>query len=271
MITNKLSLPKTSLFFLTASSLLLVATPNRALGLTLDWNTQNWSSGTLSNSYSIDSGTVDMSFSGTTGAFVSGTPVNNTTLNGALTDKKTLYLQADFGQDTQSVTLTTQFNGYPLAKDVAFTIYDIDSSTTITPTTTSANWQDRLIITGFRGTETVNPTFTVANASNVIATGNMLDGIRDVPNAQDGGNVQVMFSSPIDRYTVQFTQDPAVTKNNPDSHGIALGDITYAAVPFEFSPTQGLLMVGGIWGLFYFHKRRRAAAIIDSFKEESQS
>jgi hypothetical protein len=60
----------------------------------------------------------------------------------------------------------------------------------------------------------------------------------------------------------------AIVLNEPalDGFNSAAGfdNISVTAVPFEFSPTQGLLAIGGLWGISAFLKRRKAAAMLNS-------
>ena len=52
--------------------------------------------------------------------------------------------------------------------------------------------------------------------------------------------------------------DLIVTNGAPDNVNFALGRITVSAVPFEFSPSLGLIAVGGIWGISRLRKRLMA-------------
>jgi hypothetical protein len=48
------------------------------------------------------------------------------------------------------------------------------------------------------------------------------------------------------------------------STAAGFNNVSVSAVPFEFSPAQGLLAVGGLWGISAYLKRRKAAAMLNS-------
>ena len=61
-----------------------------------------------------------------------------------------------------------------------------------------------------------------------------------------------------------FTEDTPLAAGPNDNSAAGIGDMnitlssdaTGASVPFEFSPTTGLLIVGSIWGILRFQKRK---------------
>ncbi len=66
---------------------------------------------------------------------------------------------------------------------------------------------------------------------------------------------------PIDSYTIQATlleaPDVAGILTKYDNSAVGIGNLSATAVPFEFSPTLGLLIVGSFWGLSYYKKQKK--------------
>ena len=50
------------------------------------------------------------------------------------------------------------------------------------------------------------------------------------------------------------------TFSDSDSSTLVFSQQASASVPFEFSPTLGLLLMGGVWGVNYFSKSRKSLA-----------
>jgi hypothetical protein len=65
-------------------------------------------------------------------------------------------------------------------------------------------------------------------------------------------------------YQLLITLNENGNATTGSSSAAGFNQISVAAVPFEFSPSQGLLAVGGLWGISAFLKRRKAAAMLNS-------
>jgi hypothetical protein len=209
-----------------------------AASLTLDWNNVDWQMKSLSQSFTVGKGEIAMEISGQTGALINQTPNDSIFLNGTSVSEEALYLQADFAQETELITLTANFLKFDAVKDVSFTLFDIDASKDIS-NTKKLNWQDRVVVQGFWQGKKVDPTFTAFDPTFIQATGNTLDGLKSVNNDRNEGNITVNFALPIDRFSITFTQNPDLTYpiakksqiENPQSHGIGVGDV-------QFTPTE---------------------------------
>jgi hypothetical protein len=62
-------------------------------------------------------------------------------------------------------------------------------------------------------------------------------------------------------YQLQLTVNESTSTG---SSAAGFNQITVTSVPFEFSPAQGLLAVGGIWGISAYLKRKKAAATLSN-------
>jgi hypothetical protein len=70
------------------------------------------------------------------------------------------------------------------------------------------------------------------------------------------------FSSPVNATPGDYILQIALNENANliKSSAAGFNQISVAAVPFEFSPTQGLLAIGGLWGISTYLKRKKAVA-----------
>ncbi|MEB3190821.1 MAG: PEP-CTERM sorting domain-containing protein [Snowella sp.] len=218
---------------------------------------------------------------GLTSQFVSSTPRIDATLNGTLPNTSpSLYLQQDASSVNNAIYAGLKFNNTGGVSGLTFTLFDIDNSSN---SLVSNVWQDRVIVRGLLNGVAVLPTSVTAvssyvsassgnisinggaNRSTPYAGGNVtgvtvLDGTKSVNNdSSNNGNVTFSFSSKIDELYIDFTQAPGAFSNsataNPSSHGIGIGDMTYA-VPEPFT----LLGSGAAIGFGAIFKRRLAKA-----------
>jgi hypothetical protein len=232
-----------------------------AQAATLDWQTVKNSSsafsGTLgaSNTISVNGGgTVDLTLGtiadinnvnvtrtlGTTSEFVSGTPKIDPLLNGTLPNTSpSLYLQQNSGAVANAIYAGFSFKNPGGVRELTFTLFDIDNDK---GSLTGNGWQDRVIVRGlFNGSAvglTATP-FTPANisingagttyANSTLTGATVLDGLKSVDNAtSNGGNVTISFLGPVDQLYIDFTQAPGATGDDPSSHGIGIGNMSYA-------------------------------------------
>jgi hypothetical protein len=178
------------------------------------------------------------------------TPTIDPLLNGTLTDASpSLYLQQDSGAVANAVYAGFKFNNPGGVNELTFTLFDIDKSNDLLA---SSSWQDRVIVRGLFNGGAVLPTtvsavstFLNASTGNISVNGaganyggasisgaTVLDGTKGADNASsNNGNVTISFAGPVDQLYIDFTQAPGATGDNPGSHGIGIGNMTYQAVP----------------------------------------
>jgi len=216
----------------------------------LDWDTVDWPGpSSLSHAFSVASTQIEIAFSGDT-SFVShtSTPDDTTWIHGGFDPpEENLDIDMDWTTNTQSVTTTITFT--PYAKDVSFTLFDVDILSG-----GAYDHVDQVTLSGTWGGATVFPTI-LGSPANVVA-GNEVTGIANSPNQGPGsneGNVQVLFDE-VSTITLVFGNGPGAPAN-PGSQGIGLHDIQFTPTP---EPSTLILVVMGALGLLAYGWRRRA-------------
>ena len=211
---------------------------------------------------------------GISSQFVNNSPRIDSTFNGTLPDASpSLNIQQDANSVGNAVYAGFKFNTIGGVSGLTFTLFDIDNSSN---SLVSNNWQDRVIIRGLLNGVAVLPTSVTAVSPYSIGTGNVginyagagvagatvLDGTKLVSDStSNNGNVTVTFNfnSKIDQLYIDLTQASGAFSNpataNPNSHGIGIGDMTFA-VPEPFT----LLGSGAAIGFGAIFKRRLAKA-----------
>nr|OEJ78892.1 hypothetical protein A5482_12115 [Cyanobacterium sp. IPPAS B-1200] len=241
---------------ISVGGLLMTSSAVYGANLNLDWNNTTFVAGGLNQTFSVGQGEVNLQFSLKNGSsFASFERVSTPRLTQTLTGTNpgvSLHLQRKPSTDQNnrgSIELKTSFLRYnkSIVKGLTFDIFDIDRSANL-PTSGTPNpstWQDRVIVKGFLGGNEVTPTFTIFDTNNVRKVGDFtLDGIRNVGNTANGGNVRVSFADSIDSFILTFTDNPSlVTTTSPSSHGIGIGSMSFQTVP-EPSMMSGLLLFG---------------------------
>lgn len=223
-----------------------------ASAVTLSWDAQTWTNGSLTNSYDVDPANVGndvtVSVSGNTpqlGIEQTGqqTPALTTNLQGGLAAAhNTLTLLVDFTSNTQSVTVTVNFSsGYTQGvSNVSFSVFDVDFANTTGAN--AAHFQDELrSIVGIApdGTQ-IAPTITVG--PNVLLTGTGLnqaaDGTAttvDTGTGSGDANVTISFSSPVKSFSFVYGSG-SNTPADPTSQHIGIYDLSFTPVP-EINPS----------------------------------
>jgi hypothetical protein len=237
------------------SILLLVAAAivPQAHAVTLDWSTETWTPGSLSNSYHVDPGTVGndltVTVSGDTSTLQPGlvspnpqTPAITQAFQGGFAQPvSSLELAVVFANNTQQITVTIDFAAhYALGvNNVSFTLFDID-----TLIGSGSNFQDK--ISGIQATSTdgitqiaptisaVGPFATLAGTGfNQTLVGNAFSS--DLGNGSGNGNATISFGGQAIR-SLTFTYS-----SGPDPQGastyqhIGLYNLAFTPVP-EMNP-----------------------------------
>ncbi len=188
----------------------------------LDWDTVNWTSGSLSQSYSVGGGTVSVALTGSTSRIVSG-PVDDTTNTGGLSPvEESLLLDVNYTSQTtigdQAITITIDFSHTGGVSNVSFSIFDIDSS----------GFTDQIIATASNGA-TINPS-SVSVGSVVTFDGtNKVTGNANSDSDTANGNATFTFNQ------AGITQIKLVYQSgqlsNPSEQFISLHDISFNVRP----------------------------------------
>ena len=190
----------------------------------LDWDTVNWTSGALSQSYTVGGSTVSITLTGSTNRFVSG-PVDNTTNTGGLIPvEQSLLLDVDYTAQatiaTEAITATISFAHTGGISNVSFTLFDIDSS----------GFTDQVIVTGNNGA-TINPSsVTLTAGTEVVFDGvNKVTGTANNSSTSSNGNATFTFNQTgITQITIVYQSGQLA---NPSEQFVSLHDINFNVTP----------------------------------------
>lgn len=245
----------------------------------LDWNTQTWTPGSLSNSFDVDPGNpgndVTVTVSGDTGQLQPSlaspnpqTPAITQAFDGGLSPgHATLELALNLTNNAQSVTITINFSNLYSAGvgNVSFKIFDIDFSNA-----SGNTYQD--VIKSISATSTtgtsIAPTIT-GLGPNVSLSGSGLGqtltgqvSTVDKGAGSDGGNATITFNA-TDISSITFTYSSSGLFADPTYQHIGIDNIDYSVVP-EINPALfSFILCGGLvmgTTLQRVAKKRRANA-----------
>ena len=139
----------------------------------------------------------------------------------------------NFTTNAQHTDVVYQFSGF--VKDVIFNIGDIDKVSAA-----SNSYFDQVVVTGFDGTTTINPTLTKYTPAStfVVITGNTANanttsgqgGNSNSTLADQNATVIVNFGvTPISRITVRY-QNAAGAMADPGAQAVGIGNISFSKV-----------------------------------------
>lgn len=180
----------------------------------LDWNSQNWTSGSSTGSATLASiGTINFSVV-TQGVFLTPLQLNNSNTGGLGAGQLSLYQLLNHASQSDSTTTTVTL---PTAvPGVQFTVFDVDFA--------SGQFADKLTVTGsFNGTP-VMPTLTNGVANYVV--GNVAIGDAASGTTSGNGNVVITFSSPVDTIVISYGNH-TTAPSDPGQQGISIYDFNF--------------------------------------------
>jgi hypothetical protein len=249
-------------------SLLLVPPAQEVV---LDWSSVSWAAGSLSNTYDVDGDAVNdvtITISGDTTALVTGYPAITTALEGGLGSADSgLELKVNFANASQSITVTVTFlNDYVGAKDVSFSLFDIDANRV----GASSNYRyrdylDNLAATGDSGL--IPPNLSVGSAdsiagsgTNQTVTGN--SAVADTGTGSGNGNVSVSYgTNNVNEFSFTFGNTGSILAGNPQEQTIAIYDLNFKPkVPEVGSSALAILACLGVVGIHRFLALRKRAS-----------
>ena len=189
----------------------------------LDWDTNAWPSGSLSETFTIGPGDVQISWSGDTGALIQGRPVTAQEETGGLIPvEDSLSIRVNYsGTSTQEIGATIDFTHPGGVTDASFTIFDIDAGTN--------PWIDQIQVTATDGVSTFNPSsVTVVDPAYVSFDGtNTVTGLQSAGSTSPLGNASFTFNQPgITQINLVYRDPPGVLPN-PGNQYIAIHDINF--------------------------------------------
>jgi hypothetical protein len=213
--------------------------PLRSQALVLDWDSVNWSSGSLSQSFDVDAShagnDITITITGSTGNLAQN--VNDTTdLTGGISGgHESLFMNMNYDNRSQFITVTVTFLYAAGVTDVSFSIFDIDKNTGGNDT----GYTDKITVlgTGTNGTLVAPTTITTHTANETVGSGTNIY-VRGVSGATDttgNGNADYAFSSTITNFSFTYGNDSSAP-SKPGNQWIALGDITFKPKVPEWHP-----------------------------------
>ncbi len=204
----------------------------------LNWDTVTWPSGSLSQTYTVGSGDVSLTFNqstdtppGDTTAFISSTPaIDQTSTGGLPSQEDTLFIRIDYGVGSiNQAPIVVDFTHPGGVSNVSFTLFDLDAGA----------WVDEVEVTATDGTNTFSPSSVVDSTSNDNAFDgtNTVTGINSTEHATDDGNATFTFNqSGITQVTIIYRN--AVTATDPAIQRIYLHDINFTYPESDLAITK---------------------------------
>lgn len=231
----------------------------RASAVLVDWGTQTWTAGSLSNSLEVDSANpgndLTVTVSGDTAQLQTSlaagnppTPAITRAFDGGFSPgHSTLELAVNLANNTQGVTVTITFAaGYTNGVgNVSFNLFDIDFANSGGNT-----YQDlvkSISATSNTGTS-IAPTITIPAGSTVSVAGSGLaqtltgtTSNTDTGASSGAGNATITFNA-TDIRSITFTYGSTAAFANPTYQHVGIDNISF--VP-EFNPTWASLLLCG--------------------------
>lgn len=190
----------------------------------LDWDSENWPTASLSNSYLINGHSITMTVVDPDNTLLSDnnfggqTPALAIYDTGGLSPAQTgLHFLRNPPNRTSSTTINMAL-GLPNigVSKIRFSIFDVDFG--------NNQFQDRIQITGSLAGTPV-PVSLYTNASN-SSSGNTVLGNQPAGPTQSIGNMTVDISAPIDSLSIEYGNGNNAP-NNPGRQGISLHDVSF--------------------------------------------
>ncbi|MEO0982783.1 MAG: GEVED domain-containing protein [Pseudomonadota bacterium] len=188
----------------------------------LDWDSNTWTSGATTQSFSVGGLDFDFAITGSNN-FINGTPQNATTVQGGLPSTENTVLMFVNHPNLSGRETTTIDVGVPGTgvEELQFTIFDVDTG----------DFVDRLTVSGSLGGVDVSPTLT--GGTSVVVAGSVAQGTAGVASSSGAGNVTITFTEPVDQ--VVFAYDNGIgAPSDPAQQLIAMHDLTVCPRQFDF-------------------------------------
>ncbi|MGV3757044.1 MAG: hypothetical protein ACO1QS_16815 [Verrucomicrobiota bacterium] len=245
------------LLTLSLLALALWLLPASAQAVVLNWDAVNWTSGSLSQSFDIDSNNagndITITITGDTDEFVVG-PVDNTNLTGGLSPaQEGLFLNMNYSDVSESIRITVTFHYAYGVEDVSFSIFDIDEG--------ADSYRDRIDLLGkSMSNGLVAPTTITGSPDNQVrnsgTTNVYVRGNDSTSDTSGDANADYTFSGTnvIKEFTFVYGNH-STAPDNPGNQWITLHDITYTPKIPEWHPgliaSFACMMLVGVRRFFF--------------------
>ena len=229
--------------------------------IVLDWDSFQWSSGTLEKSFDIDSTNPgnDIKIILTPQNTYNQSFLTSTKYDGGTGGKS---LQMDlFIDQSGSLTVTVEFNYAQGVKDVNFSLYDVDKGTVEV-----WDYTDKIISIAASSSSSpvIYPSKVVGSSANEVSgSGATLEvtGTQASPNNSANGNVNIQFSDqPINKLWFKLVAPDA----DGSYYGIGLSDMSFNPVPEPQVANLAVILCVG-FGVFWLCKNGKIKKIAGLF------
>jgi hypothetical protein len=196
----------------------------------LDWDSTGnaWTAGTLSNSYTVDTEPLSVSFTGDTGNFINilggQTPFKTNALTGGIDPaEQAILFVVNHPTTSNSVTLTITAGDPGIGvEELEFTLFDLDTNGPNAPFA----FQDRITVTGSLGGTPISNLTLTGSSSNQVLGGGVAQGIDGAGNTSSVANMTISVTEPVDTLTILYDPGPQ-SQTDPAQQGMSLHDITF--------------------------------------------
>lgn len=244
MNTSKIFLQKSCLFTLAASSLLLADIPAHAINLSFDASQFSITQGIGNNSTPI---TSDINVKSPPDGFGDGT-------NGFFLEE---FLLLGARPSDTSIPTDSLVDNNSTAESPSFSV---DSEDITKGIKLKFTWAFRGNATGDTADKD-NFNILLVNVDTLDTFDVFTRDLADPGNGYGSSYTQVATADTTGMTAGNYKVSIELNENtNLNSSAAGYDDFEITNVPFEFSPSQGLLLIGGFWGLSFFMKRRKQLA-----------
>jgi len=254
-------------YWLNKLSILWVALcllPLQGQAVVLDWDSVNWISGNLSQSFDIDASNpgndITITITGDTGYFAQNVNDNSNLTGGLSPTEQSLFLNMNYSSEYQLITISVVFHYDYGVEDVSFSLFDIDRNDS---SSSNVGYRDRIDLLGITlGNELVAPTTITehpdndvrSSGTNVYVRGD--NGTPDTGGSSADGNIDYAFSGTnvINQFFFTYGNHSSAP-SNPGNQWISLHDISYKPKVPEWHPgliaSFACLMMVGVRRFFF--------------------
>lgn len=226
-------------------SVLLVAAgllPLQARAVVLDWDSVNWVSGNLTQSFDIDASNpgndITITITGDTGYLAQNVNDNSNLTGGLSPTEQSLFMNMNYSNENQLITVSVVFHYDYGVEDVSFSIFDVDRNDS---SSNDVGYRDRIDLLGITlDNQLVAPTTITDHADNSVrssGTNVYVRGDDATSDSSSAANVDYAFSGTNVISEFFFTYgNHSSAPNNPGNQWISLHDITFKPKVPEWHP-----------------------------------
>lgn len=234
-----------------------------ARAVVLDWDSVNWVSGSLSQSFDIDASnpgndiTITITITRDTSYFAQNVNDNSNLTGGLSPTEQSLFLNMNYSNENQLITISVVFHYAYGVEDVSFSLFDVDRNDS---SDSNVGYRDRIDLLGITlDNKLVAPTTITDYADNSVrssGTNVYVRGDDSTSDSSSDANVDYAFSGTNVISEFFFTYgNHSSAPSNPGNQWISLYDISYKPRVPEWHPgilaSFACLLMVGVKRLFF--------------------